>query len=731
MNHFSLELSPAMATGPALSALLLCAGGGVCDAQTVPARPPLSAAAAPASPAAELGRSGGAQPAARDSLFDMSLGELAELPVYHTLSMSATARKYAPGVLNSLDHVDLDRFGARDLNDALYRLVPEAFVMHDPFGLPAVSLRGDFGNHRTVLMVNGLGMRNLGSRGTLTERDLPLLGDIRSIDVARGPAGSVHGSDALSGAFDITTHTGHTFTDTQFSLQTAPYLGLTTVEARHGGRLGPGAVFLYAGLADEHGAPQSRAPVFMAGGRPTFDGRVITTDQSVPFQTPPLLANYKGQLKAKWHAQYDDNHWQLWARYVRGGVRNYITRGTALSTAPLFAGLSTDMPDGTQYFYQQAVLAGTRRDSWDRNVDTAVSVSYDVLDFAHVPPADTLTGRSDRENHFKLAATLRWESAAQTLKAALGMEWREDTIGLRSIEMGQRDPQAVLLGLGPTSAWHVRTTSALGEVQWRPNESTIVFGGARWDQHTYARNSFAPRVMVSQQWTRGASSKLIYSLAHRFLPEAEVRSYRQSTPEPVRALPDRVRGVDWVNQFEFSDALHAKLSAWWTHTEQSDSSSVYLRYRQRGLEAAVDARSGSSSLSATYGLIVAPLHPSLVSTEHIASPPRHQLKLQATHRLRPDTVLAGTLVMAWDMGEQRRAYVASGGNLADVARAYGTLVQLNLSAEHRWDERWTLYLHARDLGALVHKRWSRQLSYEPGSYRTVAPSLGLNAIARF
>ena len=56
--------------------------------------------------------------------------------------------------------------------------------------------------------VNGKVMNNFVHAGSIRERDLAMLGDIREIQVVRGPGSAVYGAGALPGVIDIRTFDG-------------------------------------------------------------------------------------------------------------------------------------------------------------------------------------------------------------------------------------------------------------------------------------------------------------------------------------------------------------------------------------------------------------------------------------------------------------------------------------------------------------------------------------------
>src|SRR5574340_453360 len=111
--------------------------------------------------------------------------------------------------MTELQARDVEQSGAVDLNHLLEWQVPNMqFIDHHHLqahlGMNGViSDRED----KYLFQVNGRTMNNRMLMGADNERGIPLLGDIQSVSVVRGPASATHGAGALAGVIGLQTYT--------------------------------------------------------------------------------------------------------------------------------------------------------------------------------------------------------------------------------------------------------------------------------------------------------------------------------------------------------------------------------------------------------------------------------------------------------------------------------------------------------------------------------------------
>ena len=139
--------------------------------------------------------------------------EAAEAPIRTLDSVVVVASRAAEPlsqVVASVAQVDreqLDRYLVRD-PDSLVRYVPGVAVTSDPdrFGARGFGIRGLEGN-RVRILVDGIPLADSYSVGQFSSagRDLVDLEAIERVEIQRGPASTLYGSDALAGVVAFRT----------------------------------------------------------------------------------------------------------------------------------------------------------------------------------------------------------------------------------------------------------------------------------------------------------------------------------------------------------------------------------------------------------------------------------------------------------------------------------------------------------------------------------------------
>ena len=117
-------------------------------------------------------------------------------------------------------------------------------------------MRGTVGgrNHKTLLLVNGRVMNQRTIFGAVSERFLPMLGDIEAIEVVRGPVSAVYGSGAINEVVSIKTATGASRPGTEASFRQGVVEGSTLGKISTARQIGSKArLLVYYGIADYRG----------------------------------------------------------------------------------------------------------------------------------------------------------------------------------------------------------------------------------------------------------------------------------------------------------------------------------------------------------------------------------------------------------------------------------------------------------------------------------------------
>lgn len=156
----------------------------------------------------------------------------------------------APAAVTVLRREDIERIGAATLPDLL-RVVPGLAVAQIDGNKWSVSSRGfgGFFSTKLLVLIDGRSIYNSTFAGVFWDAyDIPL-DDIARIEVIRGPAGVLWGSNAVNGVINIVTRSAHETQGTRVALTTGN-VERHQVEVRHGGGGEGSAWRLYARSRD-------------------------------------------------------------------------------------------------------------------------------------------------------------------------------------------------------------------------------------------------------------------------------------------------------------------------------------------------------------------------------------------------------------------------------------------------------------------------------------------------
>jgi len=135
----------------------------------------------------------------------LSIAQLAEIVVVAT--KIATPYMQVAATVTQWDRDDIERSSASDFRD-LAKLVPGLSVRRDAarFGLDSFTVRG-IGGNRVAVLVDGVPTGKGFAVGSYSDARRPLteLDDVGRVEILRGPASALYGSDAIGGVVGIVT----------------------------------------------------------------------------------------------------------------------------------------------------------------------------------------------------------------------------------------------------------------------------------------------------------------------------------------------------------------------------------------------------------------------------------------------------------------------------------------------------------------------------------------------
>jgi outer membrane receptor for ferrienterochelin and colicin len=148
----------------------------------------------------------------------------------------------APVPTQVIDHKEIEA-AATDNVEVLLSQIPDLYVRrNEEFGLGASTIRMQgLDANKTAILIDGRRFRG-GVEGVVDLRDIAV-GGVEQIEVVRGPASSLYGSDAMSGVVNIRTRSGseHPYVRTETAVGTR---GRERLSAAHGYQVGPLQYFL-------------------------------------------------------------------------------------------------------------------------------------------------------------------------------------------------------------------------------------------------------------------------------------------------------------------------------------------------------------------------------------------------------------------------------------------------------------------------------------------------------
>jgi iron complex outermembrane receptor protein len=146
-----------------------------------------------------------ADPAAERELVDLSLEELTKLEFSTASRRSQKANEIAAAVF-VITQDDIRRSGARSIPEAL-RLAPGLQVAQINASTWAISARGFNGRfaNKLLVLMDGRTLYTPTFSGTYWDSQDTLIEDIERIEVMRGPAGTIWGTNAVNGIINIIT----------------------------------------------------------------------------------------------------------------------------------------------------------------------------------------------------------------------------------------------------------------------------------------------------------------------------------------------------------------------------------------------------------------------------------------------------------------------------------------------------------------------------------------------
>lgn len=695
-----------------------------------------------------------------DTLLDMSLDALMQVKLKGSVTLTPTATRRQPAAVTTITRNMIADSGARNLFDLFDMYVPNFQYLPHHWEAPHMGMRGIIGDRedKYLLVINGRVVNEQTHFGALSERDLPMLADIRKIDVIRGPGSVVYGPGAVSMVINIHTdsYADHGADGTVARMGVIE--GFKSLELKKAIALSPSArhgLWLYGALSEYKGAENDDAPLVYGHSDTTTWGDPVYGGKPATFPVPNNHAAHRDQVKVKLHGHYQKDDFNAWARYTRGGEQ-LSWEHKVFTTAP--NGFGTPDRPFSDYAvnsvgYEQVLLDASQLFTLNSRTWLELKAGYDRMLYERILHDSYWPGKTPEnhsEEHYLLRATLNWNPNARHA-LAVGSEYVWSRWGLSS----GRHEQPVSFTLGPMERWHTGSVGLFGEHQWQLSENLTQFVGLRADKDQYTDWMLSPRLAMIMALSPNDTLKAILSRSLRKNNAEELRGQHKAGQE---AEHEQVSGGELIYQRNLGQAAELTLTGFYNKAKYVGIDFNTLRSRPvaeftyGGFEMELGWKRPDWSLQFMHGLSklddfeVAEGASTRIAATHFGygndlnNWSNHSSKVYGHWAWRPDWKLTGNIRVLWGfpgaqdhINQVRDARAAnpnstSTGNLTDPGYDDSTResIFLDLGLQHQLSRRSQLQLNGHNLLGFADKRYNKRLYLlNVGNYRAEAPALSL------
>lgn len=679
-------------------------------------------------------------------LFQLDLEGLLDLRITDAAGYTIMDAKRWPVTMTRLGEQDIEQSGATDLNRLLELLVPNTQFIDHHHLQPHLGFRGIISDRedKYLYQVNGRTMNNWTLLGADNERGIPLLGDIHTVNVVRGPASATHGPGALVGVIDIQTYNGLTFQGSDATVRHGEGNRYTSLEVRHGRRFSPhSGLFFYYGMTDVRGADSD---YYIGRSFPETNG-LPENIAGRPANVPMADAGQAGfgELHHKLHLSYVKGPFEVWGRFVQDGVQDRPMREIYTSTRPADVPLE-EWTRGRQFRNRQFTLEGTFKKELSPSWSVDLAQSFDVWFFRDQRAGVyTLPIRNGNEKESNTRAVAVW-TPSHRHALAFGGDYSyvrfhnpsySDTLD-RAPAITQRN-------------WTVDMLSFFAEYQWNPAERWTGFLSFRTDKHTYTGWMNSPRATLIFAPTPDDTIKVMAGQSVRRSGDEEIWS--QWVRNGTIAKPESLRSYEISYRKKASDHLQIGGAVFYQDYDAIGwipslyYSSSIGEYTIGGAEIEVTYATDRTRVVFSEGwsrLLKVSLPPGLpVAGQAITAKPYGYgddlaewapfiTKLALFHDLSDLWSLSVSAVHysgfpgAKDYAEYARTFENPPSAVPlsdpDYDEPYGPNLYVNFGLEYRPTSHWTLRIDAHNLAALTDKTLSKRNHYFRLSEFSVQPA---------
>ncbi|MBN1805223.1 MAG: TonB-dependent receptor plug domain-containing protein [Sedimentisphaerales bacterium] len=685
-----------------------------------------------------------------DSLFDKSLEDLMELKV-GTASLTKTTKRKTPSTVTTITREDIQHSGARSLIELLEIYVPNfQWIIH---GVKPrhVGLRGiiDSRDDKYLLLVNGRQMNEKTDFGVFSERDLPMLGDIREIQVVRGPGSALYGAGALAMVVNLLIDTPETFEGFEVNSRLGAIEEFYSSEFKWSKKFSDNkGLLIYGGGSIYPGANQSDSPVRYCAGRVThfyWPGHRYYVNDYYAERSKNWNEAYRGYPKVKLHTHYTQGNWDVWARYTQGGEYIHLTEWNPWEE---------DHPQRDVLYgvgYRQATITTEYEQKFSDKFNVQYRFSYDQMNI-ETDPYSLSRELLYREDEYTGRILANW-TPDEVFQFAFGGEWTHEEFGLDPL--GHSNTFNYIMGdKTEMRRWGTDMRSAIGECQWKMTKKLTAFLSIRLDDHTMVDKMLSPRASFIYTPDKKNTYKLMLSRSTRTNVAEEIKrddlnGNSNSKYERLHAIEARYeRQHDKNLWLAFSFFRHSHSLVSWSYNNsrtgpvaniKSYGFEIEAKYKKDKLEAFLShAFTKLDECSLANGIT------SIETTTagnglgaNFANWANHQSKIHLNYEIKPNWLLTTNLMILW--GYPGSEDYAEAQNTVRYDRkgdeAFSENYFWNAGLQYKHNENMTVRFDAYNILGWFDRDLAKRkfgFNYEtPGAYRVQPPAFGVQLIYKF
>lgn len=701
-----------------------------------------------------------------EPLLDMDLAALMQVTLKGSITLTPTANRRLPASVTTITRSMIADSGARNLFDLFDIYVPNYQYLPHHWEAPHMGMRGIIGDRedKFLLVVNGRVLNEKTHFGAFSERDLPMLGDIRKIDVVRGPGSVIYGPGAVSMVINIHTDTFADHAPDVMIYKMGGVENFKSLELRKaipfsaGGRHG---LWLYAGISDYDGASNSDAGLVYGHSTSTTWGERITAGESATFATPNNHAAHRDQPKLKMHAHYQNEDFNAWLRYTRGGEK--LTWEHKIIAAPPdgFGVDGTPIEDlaVNSVGYEQMALDLSRLWTLSPTLWLELKGGYDTTIYERILWDSYRPGKTPenhREEEYLLRSTLNWNPSVRHA-LAVGAEYIHARWGLGS---GRQD-KPVSFTLGDMESWQTGSIGLFGEHQWQISDTVSQFLGLRADKDDYTDWMLSPRWAVVSALSKSDTVKGIWTRSIRKNNAEELRGQHEAGQDTET---EKVTGIELIYTRALADQADVSFSAFRNKAEYVgiDFNTLHsvpvANFSYGGFELELGYRAHDWNLLFSHAFTkldrfqVAPGASTRIAGTHLGygndlnNWSNHCTKMSGTWNFAEGWKFIGDMRIFWgyqgaedqiDQVTDARAAnpnSTSTGNLADPGykKSVKSATFIDLGLKYQISKKNSVDLYGYNLLGLVDEKYNKRMYLlNASNYRSEAAAVAVNYIYQF